>query len=105
MDTLHKALNDLHQSAKASGTASQGVAKEPPSAPVTGPFAVVGQVEAGSPAADGGIKLGDRICRFGTACDLRQLAASLQVYIHLIAELRHITNAQAFRYTGEYLTR
>lgn len=94
---LHAAMAAVHESARNSGTATEGAAPAaapptPPSthaagvaeSPTAGPaFAVVTSVQPNSPASEAGLQEGDRVCQAGnvraSAGAVQAVAAQLQV--------------------------
>jgi 26S proteasome regulatory subunit N4 len=100
LSDLHAAMVAVHESARNSGTASEGhprlIAQKAPQTsnspsadalPSAGgepaPFAHIVSVEAGSPADEAGLQVGDELCKVGTigACPgaVNAIAAHLQV--------------------------
>jgi 26S proteasome non-ATPase regulatory subunit 9 len=104
LSDLHAAMIAVHESARNSGTASEGqprlisqqapqAASSPsadavPSAEETEPFAHIVSVEAGSPADEAGLQIGDKLCRVGTIGAspgaVNAIAAHLQVRVSLL---------------------
>lgn len=89
MDELHRVLNSIHTAVRNSEpTASPPrFLQSPPSgscASTPVPFAVVQHVERDSPAAQGGLELGDKVIKFGDAqgpAGLTILQSQLQVWV------------------------
>ena len=73
MDELHRVLNSIHTAIRNSTPAASPprFLQSPPSPSAAlrmeQPFAVVQYVEPNSPAYDGGLKLGDKVVKFGDA--------------------------------------
>jgi hypothetical protein len=73
MDQLHQALNALHTAVRnSSPIASPPRFLQSPPSPSTAarmvqPFAIVQNVEPNSPAEEGGMKMGDKLVKFGDA--------------------------------------
>jgi hypothetical protein len=73
MDELHRVLNSIHTAIRNSTPAESPprFLQSPPSpsaaARMEQPFAAVQNVEPNSPACDGGMKVGDKVIRFGDA--------------------------------------
>jgi hypothetical protein len=84
MNELHAALTALHEAARHAGTATEGVRDGGGEAEAAGggaqscaAFAVITQVEVGSPAAGAGLNEGDRVVQVGDVASGPRAVASV----------------------------